>query len=346
MKSKVKRFIQQSFFRLGFFPPEAIIEPDTLIEKFKGQSLAVQEYHLKISAERILRFNAITYYSKLLKNLVPNLDLPIKKSVFTSQPANGIGESSLVTFRRVNVGEGLLFEKVYLNSYPDLQNVTFFNDKIFHLLEGCIVVPKIVKQYTSDLITITYFEFLQLLNFNSERRAISKLIELSVLLYCKSIENKDYLVSLLKSSEIDNYKNHFEYSKHYKSAHLALAENGFNTYELVEKINRSPIIITHGDLNKTNIYAPNIVIDWDTFGLYPLGFDIAFLYHRLLLPNDSGADFLQWLHDNYAEIIGKKDWKILVFNCSYFLYVFSFGYFQNLERALLERLLTEKLQDL
>ena len=56
-----------------------------------------------------------------------------------------------------------------------------------------------------------------------------------------------------------------------------------------------PHQITHGDLHGKNMGKPNVVIDWDRAGVYPLGLDIAYAlsneYH--LIDLDGFYDVLE-----------------------------------------------------
>lgn len=328
---------------MGFYPPEAIVKPERLLRNLSGQSPAVFEYHLKVSSERILRMNAVSYYNDLLKCLVPDWNIVLQKSCFLSKPGNGIGESSLVTFRKVTVSGRLLFEKVYLKSYPDYSNTVFFQSHIYRIISEEIEVPLIVMEYSSELIDIVYFEYKHLSDFPSKQISIFNLIAISKILYRKSCENSNILNYFPKSLDLYNYTRHFEYNKYYEKAHLRLSANGCDVKRIHQSVNSSMRVITHGDLNITNIYSPNIVIDWDTFGIFPMGFDVAFLYCRLLWDRDFKTDFLFWLHNNYFDEVRADHWKQFEINSCYFVYVFCTLYFDEEYYTALETNLLSQL---
>lgn len=69
-----------------------------------------------------------------------------------------------------------------------------------------------------------------------------------------------------------------------------------------------PIVTTwttaHGDLNWTNLTAPNItILDWESFGTAPAGYDAATLYCLSLLAPSTAKK----VHDTFSDILDSPD---------------------------------------
>ena len=60
----------------------------------------------------------------------------------------------------------------------------------------------------------------------------------------------------------------------------------------------------HGDLNWTNLTAPSVgILDWESFGTAPAGYDAATLYCLSLLAPDTAKK----VHDAFPDILDSPD---------------------------------------
>src|SRR5699024_8774627 len=80
---------------------------------------------------------------------------------------------------------------------------------------------------------------------------------------------------------------------------------------------------THGDLNEGNGFEESVLIDWDSFGIFPLGLEAAYLYYRIHLRGDKIIDYKQWVKQHYSDIIHAQEWGLFEKNYTYFLFVFT-----------------------
>ncbi|MGH3829346.1 MAG: aminoglycoside phosphotransferase [Pseudonocardiaceae bacterium] len=69
-----------------------------------------------------------------------------------------------------------------------------------------------------------------------------------------------------------------------------------------------PIVTTwttaHGDLNWTNLTAPSVnILDWESFGTAPAGYDAATLYFLSLLTPDTARK----VHDTFSDMLDSPD---------------------------------------
>ena len=98
---------------------------------------------------------------------------------------------------------------------------------------------------------------------------------------------------------------------------------GLSNIKKIEDIIISyPHVLAHGDLNTAHVYENGYFIDWDRFGIYPIGYDIGMLLSRYNAFENSKAlvDFIDLnILDKIDSNIDKKEFKI---GCLYFSFIF------------------------
>src|SRR5699024_530426 len=128
----------------------------------------------------------------------------------------------------------------------DLQKVEWFQNMIFQKLRREIKTAKIFKIYRSEVLTIVYFEFLDLTKY-SEAQIERELIRYSKILYAFSNEILNVFSGADIPELITDFREHFEYKRNIISARNILEARGINPYTLEKTIESSKRIITHGD---------------------------------------------------------------------------------------------------
>jgi hypothetical protein len=123
-----------------------------------------------------------------------------------------------------------------------------------------------------------------------------------------------------------------------------LNNHGIDINMLEKAVAASKRVLTHGDIQETNIYRNSILVDWDSFGIYPMGFEPAFTYFRLLVKNRDRANCILWLEKQYKQDILEEDWIIFKCNFIYFLFVFSQKFFLKNELIELKQELVSALE--
>ena len=338
---KLANLISKFFYSAGFFPPARIVEPTKFVNSIKGKPLDVQEYYLKKMSLYINSTDNSKYYNSLLKALVPEWNKNISTATFLKTKA--MGESSLSTFREVNDRNHITFEKIYFLTYLDLKKVQWFQNNIGELIFDEITYPKIINVFSSDTIAITYSDFLSLEIIADESQKMEMMLKFTHIFYRKSIKNTNYLNQLSIPEFILDFQDHFYFKRCLELARQKLASNEINFDFFLNFATQSKHIISHGDIFETNVFANNTLVDWDNFGIYPIGFDIAFIYHRFLVKYPSLFIFKRWLKVNYEKVINTKDWQEFETNVYFFLYIFSAVRFKagkdfDLEYSLIKRM--------
>src|SRR5690606_35899878 len=126
---------------------------------------------------------------------------------------------------------------------------------------------------------------------------------------------------------LKDYKLHAFYKGNilHASKMISNLSNDSLSPDMIEQVvNRQPLVLTHGDIQETDVFADNYLIDWDSFGFFPLGFESAyilyqsdFLSHKLDEPR--AAEVLQKiLVDNYEAMISKDQMIGSELSCFYF----------------------------
>src|SRR5699024_7184083 len=107
------------------------------------------------------------------------------------------------------------------------------------------------------------------------------LIQFSIILYHISCAQESYLRKLEIPDLIQNFKNNnHTYRRHISKAKTRLQEEKINIKSFQKSLDYSKSIITHSDIHERNGFKNKILIDWDFFGIYPIGFDPAMIYYR------------------------------------------------------------------
>src|SRR5690606_1943877 len=125
-------------------------------------------------------------------------------------------------------------------------------------------------------ISVAYYEFLELTPF-SKSEADQAYIKLTIDLYSLSRINPLDIGATPIPQHLRDFRFHFQYQRYATAAETALGELGVNFQKLVDNAASSKHILTHGDIKIGNVFKGSILVDWDSFGLYPVGLDVAYL---------------------------------------------------------------------
>ncbi len=315
-KNIIKKYSQRAGIQIQYLPA-----PKRFYHSLQNRPVPVKHYEVKRITYYARSVGNHKYYEKLLKAFVPNWPTDVKGAKFIGK---GLGESGINTYRTVTIGNKAYFEKVYFNSHHSLQAVQWFQNHIHHLIKEQVNVPLVQKTYRGELITIVYYSYIEHTKLKAEAIE-SGLIQFSQDLYRISDKNKSYLTKLELPDRIKDFRNHSAYQKRKKfySADTKLSEQGIDMESAEELISCSKRVLTHGDINKKNSFKNGVLIDWDSFGLFPIGLDPAFIYYHIHLKKKKEANINEWLKEHYQDVVSEKDWSDFERNFMYFLYVFS-----------------------
>lgn len=312
-RKTIRKYLQNKGLDIQKFP-----SPAEFHDALEQESPAIQEYKFRTLSESIQLAENKAYYERLLKVFVPNWSPP-KKSEFVGK---GKGKGSLNTYRKVKEHDSQLFEKVYINHHRSLESVLWFDKHIQPLLQGKIEAPKVHKYTEGPLITVVYFDFFKLTPL--EKNQEQSFIRATQDLYAISKKNKDDLAQLAWLKRMVDYKKP-RYTKQIRKLKKEIPDAEYIVKKQERIAEQSKYILTHSDISKNNAFEGKVLLDWDYFGLYPLGFDVAIVYHKLLRDGIcQNFNYVSWLYTHYKDLIAKEEWEPFKLNFLYFLWVYSF----------------------
>jgi hypothetical protein len=340
MKFFNKKLIKKYFLKAGILI-QRLPAADDFYRSLQNKPVEVKKYELKRITRSIGLAENHDLYEAILKVFVPAWQADIKEAEFTG---SGISGSSLDTYRKVTIKSKHYFEKVYFNSRQDLQTVQWFEEHVFDLIKNKIKAPAIQKKYSGELLTIVYYDFFDLHKLEKEAEE-NRLIQFSKDLCHISYNYEGYLTKLNPPDSIENFRNNNTYQKYIHLAGPKLLKHGIDMKSLEKEIDHSKCVLTHSDINEGNGFKNAVLIDWDHFGIYPMGLDPAYIYYRNLLRDQKDENFghWHWLKKHYTAIIREEDWQSFERNFTYFLFVFSAklfaaGRFLPVEQQLIKKL--------
>lgn len=325
-KAIITNYIKSFYHKIGFFPPERILSA----EAFKNQYPTLSNRHKKEMFNKYIEifknYNDHNRYNKLLQIFI-NDKLPDGQFEYLPNSIKGASTSSFSVFRKTKMTEFTLFEKVYYSEHDDYKRMEYFYQFIYPLIKEKINIPKQIQICGGDTISVVYFEYLDLKKHDFGNEFLKEINKYPLFFYNESSKSQ----YLNKINDIDfqiKYHYLFDFSQHsdyIKQAHKINLEGKYDFEKLESLIGQSKRVLTHGDIHYNNIFKNNVLIDWDNFGFYPIGYDSAFIFQRLLWINKINEDLDTWLKDYYQKHIAEEDWKEFKRNVYFFVWVLNFS---------------------
>lgn len=319
----IKKYGYLLFNKAGLYVSK-LYTPEEQYHILSRKPYEVVKQELKHLSFFISASNDHFYYNKLLKLYIPNWDLEIEKTKFIGV---GGGSGNLSAFRKVTSQGKNYFEKIYFSESKDLESVLWFDKFIYPRLQFIFQIPKIKKIYRNDLLTIVYMDFLNLEPIKRQEEE-KKLIETSKKLYLIEIED------LIKEKTnipqpIFDFTFNYMVQLNGEMVNVTLLQHSIDIDTLIKKIQQSKRVLTHGDFIARNIAQEAVIIDWDSFGFFPIGMDQAYLYYYLYLKENKEPMIKPdlWLKTNFEDFIEPPFWETFKLNFYYFTLVFSWRLF-------------------
>lgn len=338
MKILIKRIIKEFLYLVKIRPPQRLLTVENYLKKIVYKPPIVKFYDLKDLTLFLASINKQSYYNALLEQLVVDYKpVAIPHSRFIGY---GSGKFILNTYRRIEVQNKIVFEKVYFSESRKFKSVQWFYKNCCYLLSDNLIIPKLHHVYPGDLISIFHYDFLELhkktVSENDLITLSKQLMHATSSLEMAAQEIPDY---------IKEYKSHNAYSGYIGMASKSLENEGLHISELEKTAESSKYYFAHGDIHEENIFSGNTVIDWDFFGYYPIGFEQAQMYCQMLNRDKKNnyRNILQWLESNFQEFSG-ENYQEMLFNFVYFLYVFCHTLFTNDRYLDLKPILLKQIQ--
>lgn len=337
----LKVLIKRILFFFGFQVPQKITSPYQAVNSIKHKPNVVQFYELKCLANLLSQINQKKYYSELLTALLPEYEQPAPK--FTSFIGQGAGKFTFNSYRILNREGNLFFEKVYYSDAKKTQSVKWFYQNYFDFIKGVFNTPALLSFHDSELVSVFNYEFFELTQENFD---VKLLVEIS-----KKLNNLSETYENTLDEKVPDYlkdfKKHNAYDGYIGIAKKKQNKSGLSIEWFENSVSNGKHVFSHGDLHTENIYKDNVLVDWDFFGYYPVGLELAQMYCQMLArkQKDENENPLGWLEDNYGSFFGVNFGEAYK-NFVFFLYVFGQTLFTRGNCLTLEPLLLKKLIEL
>lgn len=321
IKQKLGNFAVKLLHNSGFYV-EKLTTASTFHRKLTRDGIAFKEHELRKTANHLRLTNDLELYDQILRKFVPQMKMQFSNTIFTG---TGMGATTLNVYRKVIFGDEVLFEKVYFNSSLDIERVKWFYENIYSALNPKIKVPALYSTFSGELITLFYFKFVDLLPLATSD-VDATIFYFSRQLYKLSLTRD--IKSKIESAPtfLKDYKAHFEYKRKIDTAKKNIIEllgDNFPLKNIEQAISESPLILTHGDIHPANIFQKKYLIDWDPFGLYPIGLEVAYILYFLHKGRLSYIEIIQIIETEYQSTILEEQWDDFELNFLYFYYVFT-----------------------
>jgi len=276
-----------------------------------GKALSIREYNWIYEV-------FINYLEKDLLTYKSNSEISTK---FLNK---GKGSGTIRSYRKVEGKNISLFEKIYFRDQPEWKKTIDFYNKIFQDAYNLnIVAPNLVYINKGSYLVVTYTEFFDLEPIE-RNQYLEKAVEMAT-----RIMNIPYQYNSNDFSEILDYNSDINF-KLFKRRLLSCFKND-NNDQMIELIYSVDQYIKeyierrlcHGDLSLNNLFKNNILIDWDRFGYYPIGYEFAMIIIRIHRYEGLSIEKYLTLENEFYSIVSvfmnKPDFKL---SLSYFTLVF------------------------
>jgi hypothetical protein len=269
-------------------------------------------------------------FSKLAKNIGSNLmykfvfryyfNLKLlgssKKETFFGE---GFGTGGNRVFRKVYHQETWLFEKILNTNSIEFINSDYFHSNVYKsfIEESGLQTPRLVKKIKNNNICAFYFELVKFVPCKTVNEHLIFGMAAVRGLFKINLENDGFLKTSKSMEFFNTNKYLLEQFDFFGIANLT----GLNFNEFFETAFDLRLVFSHGDLwsNVSN----NLIIDWDSSGFYPDGYDLSLLlakYSRHEFTNSNiritGSDVLRFIEYCTAQFIyplKSKSWNVLFF---------------------------------
>lgn len=314
IKYRIGLIIKQLFYYCGLVV-ERIPDETELVHLHEE----VRMYKLKKLANTIREIKDHNLYNSLLKKYIANWDERFVSSEFIG---DGSGEYNLGVYRKVRIQNNYYFEKVYFNDSPDLLKVEWFYEHIYPISKDLLKTVKLYKIIKGDLISLVYFEYIELAPL-SEGAFHPDFLDISKNMIKISTRN----VELINNAP-DFFKQYRLFYHYVNKSIIAeeaikkLSNNRLTMKKIEQFIDLQPLVITHGDIYYTNVLVDNYIIDWDSFGLFPHGLEVAFIF-ATNIEHLTFKKLQTLLNEKYKDIISEDQWDGFELSCWYFYLIFT-----------------------
>lgn len=219
------------------------------------------------------------FYEEAIKKVCAISSLPkIVRSEFVGK---GRGENVLNSYRKVMLEDGHeCFEKVYKNKSDDLLKTMYFYNNAYSSIVKDFVVPSFFVVEGKHG-TIIYFDWIDMRSSVPKNKLLTFYNDFRE--SALDVETNHSVCSSLMS----DFAREPSYIYSFKKAKKWLSSNRLGKDRMLQKIEShlkslklDERVFTHGDIVPANCADKNVIIDFDRCGVYPMGYELAYLLSR------------------------------------------------------------------
>lgn len=228
--------------------------------------------HIKTYADRCARQMDHEAYERVLSAY--DAALSFRPGALESDfVGSGKGRYTLNSYRKIVLQDSVLFEKIYLRDSVDWRKCSFFYKHVLPGLHGDeLSVPRLLDVVSGERLVVSRFDFVEFLAID-ERDYIDRLVSIT-----QRLASFEYS-SALVPEEFESLDLHFGFERCLRKTQVVLeqqtGEKNSVLFQMKGRCEAMPRFVGHGDLSLPNMGVGSIVLDWDNFGFYPPGFDLA-----------------------------------------------------------------------
>ena len=243
-----------------------------IINKIRMAFIGRQGFaHIKTYADRCARQMDHEAYERVLSAY--DAALSFRRGALESDfVGSGKGRYTLNSYRKIVLQDSVLFEKIYLRDSVDWRKCNFFYKHVLSALSGDeLSVPRLLDVVSGERLVVSRFEFVDFRAID-ESDYIDRLVSVT-----RRLASFEY-DSTLVLGEFKSLELHFGFERCLRKTQAVLEQIGEKNSVLLkmkERCEAMPRFVGHGDLSLPNMGVGSIVLDWDNFGFYPPGFDLA-----------------------------------------------------------------------
>lgn len=231
---------------------------------------------------------------------------------------SGKGQHTLNCYRKLRCDGRWLFEKIYAVESLDWRKCQYFYEHVHpNLDQVAIRVPALLWSMCGGRLAVARFDYVEFSPI-TPHSYLSEAISISRQLSCLGPARSCVPADLLDLSQ------HYGFERCFHKT-IGVVERAGGDVELL-RLMRShcealPRFIGHGDLSRPNMAQGALLLDWDNFGFYPPGFDLALA--AVLKGDQMGGEDLKKLalhaYEPVAEHCSFQDFR---FSMTFFYGVF------------------------
>lgn len=185
---------------------------------------------------------------------------------------SGKGQHTLNCYRKLRCDGRWLFEKIYAVESLDWRKCQYFYEHVHPTLERVAIrVPALLWSMCGSRLAVARFDYVEFSPIDPQSY-LEDVVSISGQLSGIGPAQPYVPADLLDLSQ------HYGFERCFQKT-VGVVERAGGDAELLRSMRNQcealPRFIGHGDLSRPNMAQDALLLDWDNFGFYPPGFDLA-----------------------------------------------------------------------